>query len=287
MKTYSSVKEAIRSGIIITSTNEEEEEEGARTNYLRRRHTVDGPSFAISSTTIRLNPDNAPSETLDVSQYTQEDLKRLKEEDPFFYFSIPEIRLRSYRVGYYLDGIVEEEGDYNDKHNNNDDDEERSQDDDNIMEIRSYKHEKTEQGNVTKNAIPSPSEKRSHFHSTATATHQQTTKGRRATCPPNFLQQSAVSAGGFHHHSSLQVPLHQQGPVIKKSRRLSVEAHPDLIVESMFLEEGVDDQVGWDDNISLNEVDYDSDMEEDLLLRIFSAQGLLQERKEEEKEVDE
>ncbi len=66
-----------------------------------------------------------------------------------------------------------------------------------------------------------------------------------------------------------------------------MEAHPDLIVESMFLEEGDDDQVGLDE-ISLYEVDDDSDMEEDLLLRIFSAQGLFQERKEEEKEeVDE
>lgn len=269
MKTYSSVKEALRSGGIITPAKEEEEG-GARTsnNYLRsRRHTVDSSPHYLSSSIIRLNPDNAPSETLDVSQYTQEDLKRLKEEDPFFYFSIPEIHLRSYRMGY-PDGLLEEEEEEEGYHESEDDSEETSQDGDDIMELRSCKYE-AQQGNVvtTKNTTnPSPQENPSSrsFSINATQQHhqqQQATKGRRATLPPRF------------DHPSLQVPIHM-GPVTK-SRRLSVEAHPDLVVETMLLLEGDDDD---DDDISLSEVSDESDMEEDLVLRILGAKcGLLQE----------
>ena len=278
MITYTSVKEALRSGVIITPTptKTKEEEEVVRTkHYLHRRHTVDTPhsqtnNFAISSTTIRLNPDNAPAETLDVSQYTQEDLKRLKEEDPFFYFSIPEIHLRSYRMGY--PGVVDEEEEGYDE--SVDDSEESSQDDDSNMEFRSCKYE-TQHGNVvSKNTNPSPRENFSRSFSTKATQQQQRTKGRRATLPPNFLEQSAAvvpTAGGVHHHS-LQVPIHK-GPVTK-SRRLSVEAHPDLVVENMF----------DDDDFSWNELSDDSDMEEDLLLRILGAKCFLQERTEEENE---
>ena len=291
MKTYSSVKEALRSGIIIIA----DDKEGGSASTFRRRHTVDGPSHSqqtfpiISSTTIRLNPDNAPTETLDVSQYTQEDLKRLKEEDPFFYYSIPEIHLRSYRME-----SLEEEEELADEESSVDEEGafEESQDDESnnkgSEETRSIKQtQEQQQGNV-KNINPSPQEKRPR--SLSTITHQQTTQGRRATLPPNFLQQSAAAAaasadGAFQ---PLQIPIHQ-GPVTR-SRRVSVEAHPYLILESMLSEDEEDDddlyQFGLLNDISLNDVDEDSDEEEDVLLRILSARGMLQERKEEEKEEE-
>jgi len=284
MKTYSSVKEALRSGIIIIADDKE------ATSTFRRRHTVDGPSHShqtfISSTTIRLNPDNAPTETLDVSQYTQEDLKRLKEEDPFFYYSIPEIHLRSYRME-----SLEEEEELADEESSVDEEGafEESQDDESnnkgSEETRSIKQtQEQQQGNV-KNINPSPQEKRPR--SLSTITHHQTTQGRRATLPPNFLQQSAAAAASAGH-PALQMPIHQ-GPVTR-SRRVSVEAHPYLILESMLSEDEEDDddlyQFGLLNDISLNDVDEDSDEEEDVLLRILSATRMLQERKEEEKEEE-
>ena len=287
MKTYSSVKEALRSGIIIIA----DDKEGGSASTFRRRHTVDGPSHSqqtfpiISSTTIRLNPDNAPTETLDVSQYTQEDLKRLKEEDPFFYYSIPEIHLRSYRMD-----SLEEEEELADEESSVDEEGafEESQDDESnnkgSEETRSIKQtQEQQQGNV-KNINPSPQEKRPR--SLSTITHQQTTQGRRATLPPNFLQQSAAAAASAGH-PALQMPIHQ-GPVTR-SRRVSVEAHPYLILESMLSEDEEDDdddlyhQFGLLNDISLNDVDEDSDDEEDVLLRITR---MLQERKEEEKEEE-
>jgi len=289
MKTYSSVKEALRSGIIIIA----DDKEGGSASTFRRRHTVDGPSHSqqtfpiISSTTIRLNPDNAPTETLDVSQYTQEDLKRLKEEDPFFYYSIPEIHLRSYRME-----SLEEEEELADEESSVDEEGafEESQDDESnnkgSEETRSIKQtQEQQQGNV-KNINPSPQEKRPR--SLSTITHQQTTQGRRATLPPNFLQQSAAAAAGAFQ--PLQMPIHQ-GPVTR-SRRVSVEAHPYLILESMLSEDEEEDdddlyhQFGLLNDISLNDVDEDSDDEEDVLLRILSARGMLQERKGEEKEEE-
>jgi len=288
MKTYSSVKEALRSGIIIIA----DDKEGGSASTFRRRHTVDGPSHSqqtfpiISSTTIRLNPDNAPTETLDVSQYTQEDLKRLKEEDPFFYYSIPEIHLRSYRME-----SLEEEEELADEESSVDEEGafEESQDDESnnkgSEETRSIKQtQEQQQGNV-KNINPSPQEKRPR--SLSTITHQQTTQGRRATLPPNFLQQSAAAAASAGR-PALQMPIHQ-GPVTR-SRRVSVEAHPYLILESMLSEDEEDDddlyQFGLLNDISLNDVDEDSDEEEDVLLRILSATRMLQERKEEEKEEE-
>mmetsp|Transcript_18981 Transcript_18981/g.32359 ORF Transcript_18981/g.32359 Transcript_18981/m.32359 type:complete len:289 (-) Transcript_18981:151-1017(-) len=287
MKTYSSVKEALRSGIIIIA----DDKEGGSASTFRRRHTVDGPSHSqqtfpiISSTTIRLNPDNAPTETLDVSQYTQEDLKRLKEEDPFFYYSIPEIHLRSYRMESLEEeeladeeSSVDEEGEF-----------EESQDDESnnkgSEETRSIKQTQEQQQGNMKNINPSPQEKRPR--SLSTVTHQQTTQGRRATLPPNFLQQSAAAAASAGH-PALQMPIHQ-GPVTR-SRRVSVEAHPYLILESMLSEDEEDDgdlyQFGLLNDISLNDVDEDSDEEEDVLLRILRAKGMLQERKGEEKEEE-
>jgi len=287
MKTYSSVKEALRSGIIIIA----DDKEGGSASTFRRRHTVDGPSHSqqtfpiISSTTLRLNPDNAPTETLDVSQYTQEDLKRLKEEDPFFYYSIPEIHLRSYRMESLEEeeladeeSSVDEEGEF-----------EESQDDESnnkgSEETRSIKQTQEQQQGNMKNINPSPQEKRPR--SLSTVTHQQTTQGRRATLPPNFLQQSAAAAASAGH-PALQMPIHQ-GPVTR-SRRVSVEAHPYLILESMLSEDEEDDgdlyQFGLLNDISLNDVDEDSDEEEDVLLRILRAKGMLQERKGEEKEEE-
>src|SRR6056300_1590040 len=91
MKTYSSVKEAIRSGIAFTSTTAP-----------RRRHTLPYNSSYTEATTtssssqsnnnstspsshafnntieIRLNPENIQPETLDISQYTHQDLQDLK-----------------------------------------------------------------------------------------------------------------------------------------------------------------------------------------------------------------
>jgi len=281
MKTYSSVKEALRSGIILIADDKE-----AISTTFRRRHTVDGPSHShqtfISSTTVRLNPDNAPTETLDVSQYTQEDLKRLKEEDPFFYYSIPEIHLRSYRMdSLEEEELADEEGAF-----------EESQDDESnnkgSVETRSTIKQTTQQqqqGDMKNIMNPSPQEKRPR--SLSTVTHQQTTQGRRATLPPNFLQQSAAAAAGAFQ--PLQMPIHQ-GPVTR-SRRVSVEAHPYLILESMLSEDEEDDgdlyhQFGLLNDISLNDVDEDSDEEEDVLLRILSANLMLQESKEEEKEEE-
>eukprot|EP00984_Skeletonema_dohrnii_P006304 scaffold2258_cov84-Skeletonema_dohrnii-CCMP3373.AAC.5 len=286
MKTYSSVKEALRSGIIVIA----DDKEGSNsTSTFRRRHTVDGPSHShqtfISSTTIRLNPDNAPTETLDVSQYTQEDLKRLKEEDPFFYYSIPEIHLRSYR----MDSLEEEELVDEESSVVEEGGIEESQDDESnnkgYEETRTIKQTQQQQGNMT-NMNPSPQEKRPR--SLSTITHQQTTQGRRATLPPNFLQQSAAAAASAEHHSALQMPIHQ-GPVTR-SRRVSVEAHPYLILESMLSEDEEDDddlyQFGLLNDVSLNDDDEDSDEEEDVLLRILSANLMLGERKEEEKEEE-
>ncbi|KAK1741138.1 hypothetical protein QTG54_008390 [Skeletonema marinoi] len=154
-------------------------------------------------------------------------------------------------------------------------------------DTRSIKQTQEQQQGNMKMMNPSPQEKRPR--SLSTITHQQTTQGRRATLPPNFLQQSAAAAASAGH-PALQMPIHQ-GPVTR-SRRVSVEAHPDMILESMLSEDEEDDdddlyhQFGLLNDISLNDVDEDSDEEEDVLLRILRAKGMLQERKEEEKEEE-
>jgi hypothetical protein len=68
----------------------------------------------------------------------------------------------------------------------------------------------------------------------------------------------------------LILPIHQ-GPVTK-SRRLSVEAHPALIIENMMLDEEVE-ELGLDHMNLNNDDDENSDEEVDVLLHILSGGG--------------
>mmetsp|Transcript_22448 Transcript_22448/g.36943 ORF Transcript_22448/g.36943 Transcript_22448/m.36943 type:complete len:283 (+) Transcript_22448:68-916(+) len=274
MKTYSSVKEAIRAGIIPTQQQQQQEETLLTTpNRNRRRHTINGPhppSSTTYTTTIRLNPDNAPIETLDVSHYTLQDLKRLKREDPFFYYSIPEIHRRTYRLASCLD---------------DDDDEEEAEEE----MLSSSGEQQTHQDNIMTNTTYSPA-----ASSSTSEEKRPRSSSRRATLPPNFQHTSTLLSHNTTLHT-LQTPIHQGN--VTKSRRLSVEAHPDLIVESLFSDDDNEDGDGDDEfnlfgltGISLNEVDEDedgSDLEEDLLLSILSGKSralMKEEGKEEETE---
>ena len=95
----------------------------------------------------------------------------------------------------------------------------------------------------------------------------------RASLPPNFLQHSRHPDDNNHKHQ-LHIFIHQ-GPVTK-SRRLSVEAHPSLIVESMMLyeeEEGIlrNHLGGVNLNDDSDDDDSDDNMEEEMLLRILGG----------------
>lgn len=125
MKTYSSVKEAIRSGIAFSSTTAPRRRHTLPYNSSYTEATITSSSSqsnnnsTLSCSTfnntieIRLNPENIQPETLDISQYTYQDLQDLKKSDPFFYYSIPEIHLRSYgcsRQQHHLNGTGGDSG---------------------------------------------------------------------------------------------------------------------------------------------------------------------------------
>ena len=198
MKTYSSVKEAIRSGIAFSSTTAP-----------RRRHTLPYNSSYTEATTtssssqsnndstsslscstfnntieIRLNPENIQPETLDISQYTYQDLQDLKKSDPFFYYSIPEIHLRSYgcsRQQHHLNGTggdsggkgsagIEEKG-----------------------EVDEAKEEQQEEEQGGKETAQEQEQEDDQKGGAGDQPHHRSNNSdyyRRASLPPNFLQHS-------------------------------------------------------------------------------------------------
>ena len=281
MKTYSSVKEAIRSGIAFSSTtaprrhtfpyNSSYTESTTSTSQSNSNSnsTSSSPSHSSFNNTfeIRLNPENIAPETLDISQYTYQDLQDLKKSDPFFYYSIPEIHLRSYgctrhhlngsgAAGWQGSAAMEDEG---------------------VDEAVEEEQQEEEQGGKdTAQEQEQEQEDDQGGGDQPRRRRRSSNDYRRASLPPNFLQHSRRHDNNHKHQ--LHIPIHQ-GPVTK-SRRLSVEAHPSLIVESMMLyeeEEGTDNDniLGnhlGDVNLNDDSDDDDSDdMEEEMLLRILGG----------------
>lgn len=106
-KIYFSVKEALEDGAL---------EPRGNSGTFRRRATspgvfcpfrFEGSSAALGdSVLISLSPSPPLAEEIDVSGLTACDLQRLLEDDPFMYYSIPEMRGRLYRLSNGEDADV-------------------------------------------------------------------------------------------------------------------------------------------------------------------------------------
>ena len=97
-KSYSSVKEALWSGILEQhARHDRAHASSSASSTSRSRSPRLRTADAGSSIKIHLSPYSPPIHQIDVSGMTRRDLQRLKAEDPFLYYSIPEMRHRSYR----------------------------------------------------------------------------------------------------------------------------------------------------------------------------------------------
>jgi len=212
-KTYSSIKEALRSGI-------PEERSSLHQKQYRRASTGSTLSSSFSHATrspdsrssfsssiedtivvdrIRLSASTPPPEEVDISELSTEDLRRLKEEDPFMYYSIPEVGGRGYRLEGRLDGVDGIEGEELAAIQGGvaDDEEDWWQD---------------EEGNVNGDGRP----------------RRRRTWRRRLTAPL-----SLSCPAGMFATADVARSVARREMVIKR-RRLSVEAHPNFLFEDLM-----------------------------------------------------
>lgn len=192
-------------------------------------YTRSSPSVLITTVErVRLSSSPPPQE-IDLSEMTVEDMKRLKIEDPFMYYSIPEVHTRSYQFEEYnatehhqqdeVEGPPQEEADGND----------------NLEDDPQY-DDQAEAGNV------SSSNRRPFYRGPLSA-----------SMPAGLLANAEIARAALERQQQAQQP---QENVVKLRRRISVEAHPILACAGMArtLSEG-QDEGGLD--------------EEDLFLRVL------------------
>ena len=161
--------------------------------------------------------------TVDLSEVTtKEDLKNLWSSDPFLYYSIPEIHQRSYKVSVLDD----------------------SDDDEDELEVTSPAGfpsmiPKAQQAPV---AVAHPQEKEQQQQVQVRRPERRRSSAtlRNLSCPAGMLANADISYSLFNGGT----------PIVTRCRRLSVEAHPTLVVGDDI-----------DDFLSVS--DFDSDNEED------------------------
>mmetsp|Transcript_28584 Transcript_28584/g.60960 ORF Transcript_28584/g.60960 Transcript_28584/m.60960 type:complete len:221 (+) Transcript_28584:187-849(+) len=147
--------------------------------------------FECCDALVRLSNDESNRKEIDIDTLSDDDLRRLKKDDPFLYYSIPSIRRRSY--------MFDDDGD---------------DDDDIRAAVRS---------------------------------------SRRSSLPAKVLANADISRWSHQQQQArqeIEEPRRRRESVVKRSRRLSTEAHPSLICDELLRE--------------LQELDVGSDVDDDL-----------------------
>lgn len=151
---------------------------------------------------IPLNSSPPPPQEIDLSEMNSDDLQRLKSEDPFMYYSIPEVHKRSYRFGEVsandiAAAVLGEED---------------------LEEDYEEEEEMDEPQELAPQAVG-----RRPRHRPAM---------RHASCPAGMLANADIARAMFELNDT-----HSASSVVSKRRRLSVEAHPALVCDYLMLDE--------------------------------------------------
>mmetsp|Transcript_29859 Transcript_29859/g.51540 ORF Transcript_29859/g.51540 Transcript_29859/m.51540 type:complete len:307 (-) Transcript_29859:77-997(-) len=248
-KTYSSIKEVLQSGILEQrprcriNTNRRATTEATPSSSsllsqsftavstttqhaMPHRHTPDTRKHSLERSSIMISENSVldivtvkhiclsssppPAEEIDLAEMTHEDLQRLKVEDPFMYYSIPQVHERSYRF------------------ENDEEAAAAALDEDWNSNSLEDQHEGTAAPNEASDSQAGEGE--GNVPDAATVSPHQ--NNRRPRCRPP-LQRATSCPAGMLANADIARSSRNNHQVVKK-RRLSVEAHPNLVCEDLM-----------------------------------------------------
>ena len=201
------------------------------------RHSQANARTSSRTTLIPLAEIDEREKRVDLGELMFDDeFKKLKSSDPFLFYSIPEVKKRSL--------TLTDEFDFSDDDSDDDDDEEMAPP---VRPVRRFDQVEQAPVHQQEQQLDRPVRRRSSLT-------------RIMSCPAGMLANAEMSRSLFEGRST----------VVPRSSRLSVEAHPNLVVDDIMSSMGSSALCGFneeDDNIDGSDSDEEFD---DTLKRVLN-----------------